>query len=148
AAQRAAPAASAVHAPQARGRAAVAAALAQRQVRSQPAAPGAGGLMSATNAIARPASCMTVGGIALDRLTERVGSTPFFAYDRARLTERIELVRAPLPAEIDLSYAVKPTPMPAVSQPLSGLVAPLAAAPAREMRPALDTPMPAERVSF
>jgi diaminopimelate decarboxylase len=28
-------------------------------------------------------TCLEVGGIPLDRLAERVGSTPFFAYDRA-----------------------------------------------------------------
>ena len=72
--------------------------------------------------IERPAGSHRVGGIALERLAERVGSTPFFAYDRALLTERVELLRATLPGEIDLSYAVKANPMPAVVQHLSGLV--------------------------
>lgn len=89
-----------------------------------------------------------VGGVALDRLADSVGSTPFFAYDRMRLTERVELLRASLPADVHLSYAVKANPMPAVVQHLSRLVDGLDVASAAEMRTALDTPTPAERVSF
>ena len=85
-----------------------------------------------------------VGDVPLDRLAERVGSTPFFAYDRRRLTERVELLRAALPADIHLSYAVKANPMPAVVQHLSRLVDGFDVASAAEMRTALDTPMPAE----
>ena len=91
---------------------------------------------------------MRVGGVALDRLAERAGGTPFFAYDRALLSERVALLRATLPSAIELSYAVKANPMPAVVQHLSGLVDSLDVASAAEMRTALDTPMPAQRVSF
>jgi diaminopimelate decarboxylase len=91
---------------------------------------------------------LAVGGISVDRLAERVGGTPFFAYDRALLTERIDLLRSTLPAEIQLSYAIKANPMPAVVQHLSGLVDSFDCASAAEMRTALDTPMPAGRVSF
>lgn len=91
---------------------------------------------------------MTVGGVAIDRLAERAGGTPFFAYDRALLSERVALLRAHLPAGLDLSYAVKANPMPAVVQHLSGLVDSLDVASSAEMLAALDTPMPPERVSF
>jgi diaminopimelate decarboxylase len=91
---------------------------------------------------------MTVGGMAIDRLAERAGGTPFFAYDRALLSERVALLRAHLPAGLDLSYAVKANPMPAVVQHLSGLVDSLDVASSAEMLTALDTPMPPERVSF
>lgn len=92
--------------------------------------------------------CREVGGIPLDLLAERVGSTPFFAYDRRLLTERVASLRAALPDDIELSYAVKANPMPAVVQHLSGLVDSFDVASAGEMRIALDTPTPAERVSF
>jgi diaminopimelate decarboxylase len=91
---------------------------------------------------------MRVGGIPLDLLAEQVGSTPFFAYDRAALTERIALLRATLPADLQISYAVKANPMPAVVQHLAGLVDSLDVASADEMRVALDTPTPGSRVSF
>jgi diaminopimelate decarboxylase len=91
---------------------------------------------------------LTVGGVPVDRLAERVGSTPFFAYDRSLLTGRVELLRATLPADVQLSYAIKANPMPAVVQHLSGLVDAFDVASALEMRTALDTTMPATRVSF
>lgn len=101
-----------------------------------------------TGAFGRHEGWLAVGGITVDRLAERVGGTPFFAYDRALLTERIELLRSTLPAEIQLSYAIKANPMPAVVQHLSGLVDSFDCASAAEMRTALDTPTPANRVSF
>jgi diaminopimelate decarboxylase len=104
--------------------------------------------VSTITASPRPTHCDAVGGIPLERLAERVGGTPFFAYDRARITERIELLRALLPTTLDLSYAVKANPMPAVVQHLAGLVDSFDVASANEMRTALDTPMPSARVSF
>ena len=99
-------------------------------------------------AFGRAANRLTVGGVPVDRLAERVGGTPFFAYDRRLLTERVALVRATLPDDVELGYAVKANPMPAVVQHLSGLVDAFDVASALEMRTALDTPMPADRVSF
>jgi len=93
-------------------------------------------------------ACDSVGGVPLERLAARVGSTPFFAYDRRLISERMELLRATLPAGIELSYAVKANPMPAVVQHLSGLVDSFDVASAAEMQVALDTTMPANRVSF
>jgi diaminopimelate decarboxylase len=91
---------------------------------------------------------LAVGGVPLPRLAERVGSTPFFAYDRRLITDRVTLLRTTLPAGISLSYAVKANPMPAVVSHLAGLVDAFDVASALELRTALDTPMPAERVSF
>jgi diaminopimelate decarboxylase len=91
---------------------------------------------------------LLVGGVAVDRLADRVGGTPFFAYDRRLLTARVELLRATLPPGISLSYAVKANPMPAVVQHLAGLVDSFDVASALEMRTALDTTVRPERVSF
>ena len=91
---------------------------------------------------------MTIGGMAIDRLAERAGATPFFAYDRGLLSERVALLRSHLPAGLDLSYAVKANPRPAVVQHLSELVDSLDVASSAEMLTALDTPMPPARVSF
>ncbi len=95
-----------------------------------------------------PDHMMSIGGIPLDRVAERVGSTPFFAYDRSAITQRVAELRSLLPADLQLGYAIKANPMPAVVQHLSGLVDAFDVASADEMRVALDTPMPAERVSF
>jgi diaminopimelate decarboxylase len=91
---------------------------------------------------------LAVGGMPLDRLTARIGSTPYFAYDRRLLTDRVELLRATLPSSLHLSYAVKANPMPAVVQHLAGLVDAFDVASALEMQTALDTPLSATRISF
>jgi diaminopimelate decarboxylase len=91
---------------------------------------------------------LTVGGITIDRLAERVGRTPFFAYDRALISARVESLRSVLPPDLELSYAIKANPMPAVVQHLSHIVDSFDVASGLEMQTALDTPMPANRVSF
>jgi diaminopimelate decarboxylase len=92
--------------------------------------------------------CIEIGGIALPRLAERIGQTPFFVYDRRLLDARIAHLRKHLPKEIALHYAIKANPMPAVVQHLRGLVDGFDVASSNEMRVALDTTMPATRVSF
>jgi diaminopimelate decarboxylase len=91
---------------------------------------------------------LAVGGTPVDRLAERVGGTPFFAYDRDLLTERIGLLRSTLPRDVQLSYAIKANPMPAVVQHLSGLVDCFDCASAGELGIALDTPTGADKISF
>ncbi|MBR7833503.1 pyridoxal-dependent decarboxylase, exosortase A system-associated [Actinospica durhamensis] len=97
---------------------------------------------------ARENGMLTVGGVPLDLLAERVGATPFFAYDRDLLTQRVRAVRGALPAGIELSYAVKANPMPALLHHMSTLVDGLDVASCGELRKALDTTVPARRISF
>lgn len=92
--------------------------------------------------------CLQVGGMPLTRLAERVGSTPFYAYDRAKLTERVALLRQYLPPEIHLHYAMKANPMPAVVQHMARLVDGIDIASGGEQRVALDTTMDAGLISF
>jgi diaminopimelate decarboxylase len=89
-----------------------------------------------------------VGGIPIDLLAERVGGTPFFAYDRGLLTERVAQLRAVIPPDIELSYAIKANPMPAVVHHLSALVDGFDVASALELRTALNTTIPPAQVSF
>jgi len=92
--------------------------------------------------------CLQIGGMALIRLAQRVGSTPFYAYDRQKISERIALLRRHLPQEILLHYAMKANPMPAVVQHVAGLVDGLDVASSGEMRVALDTGLPPDKISF
>lgn len=101
-----------------------------------------------SNTFPRVDGVLTVGGVPVDRLAARVGGTPFFAYDRDRLTARVAELRAALPTEVSLSYAVKANPMPALLQHMSGLVDGFDVASGQEMRHALDTPVPGSRISF
>lgn len=92
--------------------------------------------------------CLHIGGVALTRLAQRVGTTPFYAYDRQKITERIALLRRHLPPEILLHYALKANPMPAVAQHLAGLVDGMDVASVGEMQIALDTILPPDSISF
>lgn len=91
---------------------------------------------------------LELGGLSLQRLAQRVGSTPFYAYERAHITRRVAELRAVLPAGVHLHYAMKANPMPAVVQWLAGLVDGIDVASGGELATALDTPMPAARISF
>lgn len=92
--------------------------------------------------------CLQVGGIALPRLAERVGRTPFYAYDRHQIGQRVDSLRRALPAGIGLHYAMKANPMPAVVQMVASLVDGIDVASGGELRVALDTGMAPERISF
>ncbi len=92
--------------------------------------------------------CLQVGGVALPRLARRVGQTPFYAYDRRLMSERVALLRAALPPGVSLHYAVKANPMPAVVQHLAGLVDGLDVASLGELRTALDTGTSPHVISF
>ena len=91
---------------------------------------------------------LQVGGMPLTRLAERVGSTPFYAYDRRLITERVAQLRAALPSDIHLHYAIKANPMPAVVQHLATLVDGFDVASGGELKVVLDSIMPAEKISF
>ena len=91
---------------------------------------------------------LQVGGIPITRLAERVGSTPFYAYDRRLITDRVAQLRAALPADVHLHYAIKANPMPAVVQHLAGLVDGFDVASGGELKVVLDTTMPPQKISF
>lgn len=91
---------------------------------------------------------LRVGGLPLSRLAARVGSTPFFAYDRGLLDRRVGQLRAALPERVELSYAMKANPMPAVVHHLSSRVDRIDVASGLELRTALDTGIRPDAVSF
>jgi diaminopimelate decarboxylase len=92
--------------------------------------------------------CLQFGGMPLTRLAEQVGRTPFYAYDRQRIANRVAYLREHLPADVHVHYAVKANPMPALVQHIATLVNGLDVASTGEMRIALDTLMAPENISF
>lgn len=92
--------------------------------------------------------CLQIGGMALTQLAEQAGTTPFYAYDRQKIAERIALLRKHLPQTVRLHYAVKANPMPAVVQHLAALADGMDVASLGELRIALDTGMPPGAISF
>ncbi|OIR07145.1 L-glutamyl-[BtrI acyl-carrier protein] decarboxylase [mine drainage metagenome] len=92
--------------------------------------------------------CLQVGGAPLTRLAERIGRTPFYAYERRLLDARAAQLRASLPQEVKLHYAVKANPMPALVCHLAGLVDGLDVASAGELKLALDAGARPRTISF
>lgn len=91
---------------------------------------------------------LVVGGIPLTQLAARVGQTPFYAYDRAMLRQRVADLRAVLPASVKLHYAMKANPLPAVVGLMAGLVDGIDVASAGELKIALDAGADPQEISF
>jgi len=91
---------------------------------------------------------LVVGGIPLARLANRIGQTPFYAYDRQLLTQRVEQLRKALPTSIKLHYAMKANPMPALVCHLAGLVDGIDVASGGELKIALDSGANPHEISF
>ena len=91
---------------------------------------------------------LVVGGVGLRRLAARVGRTPFYAYDRAQLTQRVGQLRAALPAAVKVHYAMKANPMPALVAHMAGLVDGIDVASGGELKIALDVGTDPQTISF
>ena len=89
-----------------------------------------------------------VGGLPLAQLAERVGQTPFYAYDRQLIKQRVAELRAALPASVKLHFAMKANPMPAVVGYMAGLVDGIDVASAGELKVALDAGTDPREISF
>jgi len=91
---------------------------------------------------------LLINGQPLSRIAARVGSTPFYAVDRALLTRRVAALRAAMPPGLQLHYAMKANPMPAVVQHMAGLVDGIDVASAGELKVALDAGADPHEISF
>lgn len=91
---------------------------------------------------------LMIGGRPLTELAAQAGQTPFYVYDRGVMTRKVRELRAALPPEVHLHYAMKANPMPAVVRHLLDLVDGLDVASAGEMQVALDAGADPARVSF
>jgi diaminopimelate decarboxylase len=91
---------------------------------------------------------LIVGGRTPRDLAAIAGGTPFYAYDRAAIGQRLATLRACLPPGLHLHYAVKANPMPAVVEAMRPLVDGFDVASLGELRIALDAGMPGGEISF
>jgi diaminopimelate decarboxylase len=91
---------------------------------------------------------LRVGGFSVSRLAARVGQTPFYAYDRGLLRQRVAQLRQALPGAVKLHYAMKANPMPAVVAFMAGLVEGIDVASAGELKVALDAGADPAEISF
>ncbi|WP_077034815.1 pyridoxal-dependent decarboxylase, exosortase A system-associated [Pelomonas sp. KK5] len=91
---------------------------------------------------------LIVGGLKVSLLAERVGQTPFYAYDRELLRARVAQLRDALPKAVKLHYAMKANPMPAVVGLMAGLVDGVDVASAGELQVALNSGADPAEISF
>ena len=91
---------------------------------------------------------LLIGAHPLTQLIQRVGHTPFYAYSRDLITERVQTLRRHMPDTLKIHYALKANPMPALVQHMDSLVDGFDLASANEMQVALDTIMPASQISM
>jgi diaminopimelate decarboxylase len=91
---------------------------------------------------------LLIGGRGVSAVADQVGQTPFYAYDRAVMTRKVQELRAALPAELELHYAMKANPMPAVVAHFASLVDGIDVASANEMQVALDAGVAPGLISF
>ena len=91
---------------------------------------------------------LALDGQPLRQLAERVGQTPFYAYDRRLLGARVAALREALPRGVKLHYAMKANPMPALVGHMARLVDGIDVASAGELKVALDGGADPAEVSF
>lgn len=91
---------------------------------------------------------LMIGGRNIAELAAIAGQTPFYAYDREAISRRVAELRASMPREISLHYAIKANPMPAVVAHLGKLVDGMDVASQGELKLALDLGIPPGEISF
>jgi len=91
---------------------------------------------------------LLVGGRLLTDVAREVGRTPFYVYDRQVIRQQVEALRTAFPPEVELHYAIKANPMPAVVNFLAGLVDGLDVASGGELVTALATGIGPGDISF
>jgi diaminopimelate decarboxylase len=92
--------------------------------------------------------CLMAGGLTLGRLAQRAGRTPFYAYDRHLLSKRVAHLRAHMPQSVQLHYAMKANPMPALVCHMAPMVDGIDVASGGELKVALDAGMNPQDISF
>jgi diaminopimelate decarboxylase len=92
--------------------------------------------------------CLVVAGRKLTDIAADIGRTPFYVYDRSVMTRKVEMLRAVLPRELHLHYAMKANPMPQVVRHFVGLVDGLDVASGGELAVALAAGGHPDTISF
>ncbi|WP_380787202.1 pyridoxal-dependent decarboxylase, exosortase A system-associated [Sphingomonas sp. R86521] len=92
------------------------------------------------------AGALSIAGRSVDSLVAEAGDTPLFVYNMAAVATRVARFRAAFPG-IDLHYAIKANPLPALLAAIAPLVDGLDVASSGELAKAL-TVKPAQAISF
>ena len=91
---------------------------------------------------------LMIGGMRADTLVEQAGDTPLFVYDAALLAARVADLRAAMPAELHLHFAMKANPHPDVVAFMAARVDGIDIASAGELSVALAAGADPAHISF
>jgi len=91
---------------------------------------------------------LSVGKFPLKQIENLVSSTPFYAYDRQLIINRVTQLTQILPKKISIHYAIKANPYPSLVQMMTDQVSGFDVASKKEMLLAIQTGMPAKDISF
>ncbi|KGJ95939.1 pyridoxal-dependent decarboxylase, exosortase A system-associated [Thalassotalea sp. ND16A] len=91
---------------------------------------------------------LLIGEKTLSEIEQLLDGTPFYAYDRKLIEQRVTQLTQTLPQGISLHYAIKANPYPPVVSLLANLVNGFDVASRKEMLLAMQTGMPAANISF
>lgn len=91
---------------------------------------------------------LLIGGERADALVDRAGDTPLFVYDMAIVAQRIAALRAAMPAELGIHYAIKANSHADVLTAMRPLVDGFDIASAGELTKALAADMDPAHISF
>lgn len=91
---------------------------------------------------------MRIGGERVDTLIARAGDTPLFVYDGAMLRARVAALRAAMPTELHIHYAMKANPFAPLLALMNGMVDGFDVASGGELDAALAAGVTADGISF
>jgi len=91
---------------------------------------------------------LTINGKSMLHISEMVGQTPFYAYDKSIIASTVSALKHHLPSQIKLHYAVKANPFTPLLHFIAALVDGFDVASKGEMLQALQTSMPPHHISF
>jgi len=91
---------------------------------------------------------LLVGGRRVSEIVAEAGRTPLYLYDRSVMSRKVAELRAVLPVDVEIHFAMKANPMPQVVRHFCGLVEGIDVASAGEMDVALAAGMSPDRISF
>ncbi len=90
---------------------------------------------------------LVIGGKPISQIEKLVGSTPFYAYDKSLIADKVASLKSALPEKIQLHYAIKANPYPSLVHFMVDHVSGFDVASKKEMLLALQSGMPANEIS-
>jgi len=94
------------------------------------------------------AKSFELDGHSLQALNALAGTNPFYVYSTTQINHRIQNLKSKLPEGVDVHYAIKANPMPAIVQRVSDWVDGLDVASLKELQTAIATATPRHHISF